>query len=75
MFLRRWQGECDACGRPSDLKYQDSFYSVDFAADVDGGTGFESDVVRKYLEVEGDLSGYLFQCLTCGAHRLHVDSC
>ncbi len=166
-FFEETQGECDACGRPSDLKYQGSFYSVakveflcpwciadgsaarkfdgefndwigidgvppspdgvisvdvdearevsdrtpsypswqqeqwrshcgrpcafvgyvgadelvvylhekDFAADVDGGTGFEPVVVRKYLEVEGDLSGYLFQCLTCGAHRLHVDSC
>jgi uncharacterized protein CbrC (UPF0167 family) len=44
-----------------------------FAADVNGGIGWEPEVLRTYLEREGDLSGYLFQCLTCSAHRLHVD--
>ncbi|QFZ18893.1 CbrC family protein [Saccharothrix syringae] len=44
------------------------------ADDVDGGTGFPGEVLRAHLSREGDLSGYLFRCLTCGAHRLHVDA-
>lgn len=46
----------------------------DFAADVDGGAGFPGETVRRYLSPGGDLAGYLFQCLTCHRHRLHVDA-
>jgi uncharacterized protein CbrC (UPF0167 family) len=45
-----------------------------FADDVNGGIGWDADVLHSHLEREGDLSGYLFRCLTCGAHRLHVDT-
>ncbi|MFI9813795.1 CbrC family protein [Saccharothrix variisporea] len=43
-------------------------------ADVDGGLGFPGELVRAYLSREGTLAGYLFRCLVCGAHRLHVDA-
>ena len=29
--------------------------------------------VREHLRVDGDLAGYLFQCVDCGKHRLHLD--
>jgi uncharacterized protein CbrC (UPF0167 family) len=45
-----------------------------FARDVDGGVGFPGDVVRSYLRRDGDLAGYLFRCVVCEAHRLHVDA-
>jgi uncharacterized protein len=43
-------------------------------ADLDGGLGFPGDVLRTYLTRDGDLSGYLFRCVVCGAHRLHADA-
>lgn len=46
----------------------------DFASDVEGGLGWAPELLRSRLEAGGDLAGYLFQCLTCGAHRLHVDA-
>ncbi|MFJ2505036.1 CbrC family protein [Microbacterium sp. NPDC087592] len=78
-----WQQEQwpSHCGRPcafmgdigaSDLpRYQDE---PDFAADVDGGLGWDPPLLRTHLTAGGDLAGYLFQCLSCGAHRLHVDA-
>lgn len=35
--------------------------------------GYEADFIRKYLSKDGHLVGYLFQCVNCGKHRLHVD--
>ncbi|MBY6411491.1 CbrC family protein [Rhodococcus sp. BP-252] len=78
-----WQQEQwkSHCGRPcafvgdvgaDDL--QNYLHEHDFAADVNGGTGYDTTVVRSFLEREGDLAGYLFRCLSCGAHRLHVDA-
>ena len=32
------------------------------------------DDVREYLEKDGSLCGYLFQCLHCGKYRLWVDA-
>ncbi|PJJ63810.1 CbrC family protein [Compostimonas suwonensis] len=46
----------------------------DFADDVDGGLGWSPELLRTALSREGDLAGYLFQCVECGAHRLHVDA-
>ncbi|MFJ4160209.1 CbrC family protein [Microbacterium testaceum] len=80
---RSWQEEewRSHCGRPcafvGDIgsaglgAYLDE---PDFAADVHSGQGWEPAVLRRYLRAGGDLAGYLFQCLTCGAHRLHVDA-
>jgi uncharacterized protein len=49
-------------------------HEPDFAADLDGGLGWEPGLLRTHLTAGGDLAGYLFRCLTCGAHRLHVDA-
>lgn len=49
-------------------------HEPDFAADVDAGAGYGGELVRQWLTAGGDLAGYLFECLTCGAHRLHVDA-
>ncbi|MBN9633072.1 MAG: CbrC family protein [Actinobacteria bacterium] len=78
-----WQQEQwrSHCGRPcafiGDIGASgltDYLDEPDFAADVDGGLGWEASLLRTHLSEGGDLAGYLFRCLTCGAHRLHVDA-
>ncbi|WP_198942860.1 CbrC family protein [Actinophytocola xanthii] len=43
-------------------------------ADIEGGNGYPADLLRSHLTRDGDLVGYLFRCLTCDAHRLHIDA-
>lgn len=43
---------------------------ADYEAMNEAGVGD----VRKRLEKKGGLSGYLFQCLSCGKYRLWVDA-
>lgn len=78
-----WQQEQwrSHCGRPcaflGDLGADDLPRLLDepaFAADVDGGLGWDGALLREHLEAGGPLAGYLFRCLDCGAHRLHVDA-
>ncbi|MFB2581351.1 CbrC family protein [Herbiconiux sp. P15] len=78
-----WQQEQwrSHCGRPcaflGDVGSEDLgefLDEPDFKADVMGGLGWEPAVLRSHLRKSGDLAGYLFQCLSCGAHRLHVDA-
>jgi uncharacterized protein len=35
--------------------------------------GYDPEFVREHLSKDGSLVGYLFQCVNCGQHRLHVD--
>ena len=35
--------------------------------------GISVDWVKLHLRADGDFAGYLFQCLDCGKHRLHID--
>jgi uncharacterized protein len=35
--------------------------------------GYEPEMIKEYLSKDGSLVGYLFQCVNCGQHRLHVD--
>ncbi|WP_284638282.1 CbrC family protein [Paenibacillus silviterrae] len=35
--------------------------------------GYNEEEIQKYLKKEGSLQGYLFQCITCKKHRLHID--
>ncbi|WP_181243347.1 CbrC family protein [Glaciihabitans tibetensis] len=78
-----WQQEewRSHCGRPcafiGDIGSSDLgqyLHEPDFAADVNGGLRWDPAVLRRYLVAGGELAGYLFRCLSCGAHRLHVDA-
>lgn len=78
-----WQQEewRSHCGRPcaflGDIGSSDLapyLEEPDFLADVNGGLGWNPDLIRTRLRAAGDLAGYLFRCMTCGAHRLHVDA-
>ena len=35
--------------------------------------GYDPEFIRKHLSKDGSLVGYLFKCVNCGQHRLHVD--
>lgn len=74
----QWRAHCGRpCAYVGDIgadniaRYMDE---PDFAADVNGGLGWDSALLLEHLSAGGDLAGYLFQCLSCGAHRLHVDA-
>lgn len=78
-----WQQEewRSHCGRPCAFigfvgAHELPFYEreSDFAADVNGGLEWDPELLRRRLRRHGDLAGYLFQCIQCGAHRLHVDA-
>ena len=78
-----WQQErwLSHCGRPcafiADIGADGLaafLHEPDFADDVDAGAGYGGEVVRRWLTADGDLAGYLFECVSCGAHRLHLDA-
>ncbi len=35
--------------------------------------GYEPEFIKNNLTKDGSLVGYLFQCVNCKQHRLHVD--
>ncbi|SDX05619.1 CbrC family protein [Paenibacillus sp. CF384] len=35
--------------------------------------GYSEEEIKDYLKKDGSLQGYLFQCITCKKHRLHID--
>ena len=35
--------------------------------------GFEREEILESLSKDGSCVGYLFQCMHCGKHRLHID--
>jgi uncharacterized protein CbrC (UPF0167 family) len=37
------------------------------------GNGYNKEQILEWLSKDGSLTGYLFQCLHCGKHRLHID--
>ena len=41
--------------------------------DLQENSDYEVSTVKSNLVAGGSMQGYLFQCLSCGAHRLHVD--
>ncbi|OWY18177.1 hypothetical protein C7N43_27940 [Sphingobacteriales bacterium UPWRP_1] len=70
-----WPGHCnDLCA------FIDYAGSADIAPFLDelrediDSFGYDEGMVEESLEKNGTLAGYLFQCLHCGKHRLHVDS-
>jgi uncharacterized protein CbrC (UPF0167 family) len=36
--------------------------------------GYDTTLITEHLSKQGSLVGYLFKCLHCGTHRLHIDS-
>jgi uncharacterized protein len=41
-------------------------------ADIEDN-GYPMELIQHHLTIDGDLAGYLFQCLHCKQHRLHLD--
>jgi uncharacterized protein len=35
--------------------------------------GYSLEEAKRYLVNKGNLQGYLFKCLECGKHRIHID--
>jgi uncharacterized protein CbrC (UPF0167 family) len=72
---------CQCCGKETEY-YYNTMYSVenvnclcpDCVASGAAAEKFSVDDVKEYLEKEGSLVGYLFQCLHCGKYRIWVDA-
>lgn len=41
--------------------------------DIEERFGYDVDFVLENLTKDGSMVGYLFQCVNCGKHRLHID--
>ena len=41
--------------------------------DLPANCDYPVSVVKQHLRNNGSMQGYLFRCLVCGKHRLHVD--
>jgi uncharacterized protein CbrC (UPF0167 family) len=75
-----WQGEhwLSHCNEPcAFLGYADKENIKpiihELEADIEE-SGFEREDFLENLDRDGSMAGYLFRCLHCGTHRLHVDS-
>jgi uncharacterized protein CbrC (UPF0167 family) len=71
----RWLGHCgDACifiGYVGSKELQNIWEEVRPDA-IASGWGEEN--IRNHMHIDGDMTGYLFQCQHCKQHRLHVDA-
>ena len=47
-------------------------YAEELTADMEN-LGYDMEFMADNLSKDGSLVGYLFECLQCGTHRLHVD--
>lgn len=45
----------------------------ELSSDIEN-SGYGLDFIKSSLSKDGSLVGYLFQCVNCKKHRLHVDS-
>lgn len=41
--------------------------------DIEVNIGFDPELIYLHLTTDGDIVGYLFQCVNCGKHRLNAD--
>lgn len=67
-----WLAHCgDFCAFVGYVGWKE-IKAMDLEQEIEDG---EYDIVevKKYLTKGGAMSGYLFQCLKCGKHRLHID--
>ncbi|WP_083891507.1 CbrC family protein [Fibrella aestuarina] len=74
-----WQQEVwlTHCDRPcAFIDYADTetikLLSEELNDDI-GTSGYDPELIRVALSKDGSLVGYLFQCVKCGHHRLHID--
>ena len=65
------------CGKPCVfVDYADSAMLAPIWHEIEAdvmNNGIPVDWVKLHLQVDGDFASYLFQCLACGKHRLHID--
>ena len=65
------------CAKPcAFIAYADSAMLAPIWSEIEADVlahGIPVALVREHLRVDGDLAGYLFQCVDCGKHRLHLD--
>ena len=47
--------------------------TAEIEEDVSASGAYPISFVKEHLSVNGRLQGYLFRCLSCGKHRLHID--
>jgi uncharacterized protein CbrC (UPF0167 family) len=78
-----WQGEywlthcgdyCAFIGDVGTTELTERGIAEEVFADYAEMDEFDIDDVRPYLEKEGSMAGYLFQCLHCGKYRIWVDA-
>lgn len=69
-----WLNHCDDfCAFLGNVGWNEiSYIARDLSNDFDRH-GYTEDEIKQYLRKEGNLQGYLFQCLTCKKHRIHID--
>ena len=46
---------------------------VEIEDDLSTNSDYKIDDVKKHLQNNGSMQGYLFRCLICGKYRLHID--
>ena len=78
--------QCDCCDQDTDIYYEGPFCSINeiealcpslenIAEDLSQSSPYYTiESVQKYCRKDGDMQGYLFQCLHCGKYRSHMDS-
>ncbi len=69
-----WLGHCnDLCAFVGDVGAEEIKPIIDELWDDVDNSGYEREQVLSWLEKKGSFAGYLFKCLHCGKHRLHID--
>jgi uncharacterized protein CbrC (UPF0167 family) len=73
-----WLTHCNDCCAFIDYVGWDELQQMNLVAEIEEDLSANSDYdtienVEKYCRNNGDLQGYLFRCLVCGKHRLHMD--
>ncbi|GAA5104150.1 CbrC family protein [Wohlfahrtiimonas larvae] len=75
-----WQQEkwLTHCNEPcAFIDYTDTKMIAPFYNEIkqdldDSGRGYSSEMLQ-YISQDGSVVGYLFQCVKCGQHKLHID--
>jgi len=69
-----WSAHCDdLCAFIGYVGSKDIKPFIEELEDDIANSGYDEDQILNDMRKDGSLVGYLFQCLHCGKHRLHVD--